>query len=229
MSLMLIVDDDHEFRETLVKTLRSQGYRAVGISDPDGLASAVALYQPQIILLDMMFGPDISGLKVCQRLRTWCSIPVIILSVIDDEVTKVQVLDSGADDYLTKPFGVSELLARVRAVQRRLDQSGGSANPVLVIGDLSIDLDARLVKLCNQPIHLTRKEFMLLKCLAEAKGRLVTYEKVAEAIWETPGSGDRGKVRGLVMQLRNKLGEDLSNPRYILTDAGVGYRLNLEA
>jgi two-component system KDP operon response regulator KdpE len=177
----------------------------------------------------MMFGSDVSGLKICQRLRTWCSIPVIILSVIDDEVTKVQVLDSGADDYLTKPFGVNELLARVRAVQRRLEQSGGGTTPILVVGDLSIDLDARLVKLCNQPVHLTRKEYLLLKCLAEAKGRLVTYEKVTEAIWERSASGDRGKVRGLVMQLRNKLGENLSNPRYILTDAGIGYRLNLEA
>jgi two-component system, OmpR family, KDP operon response regulator KdpE len=227
MNQMLIVDDDNEFREMLVKTLKSQGYRAIGISDPNALASMIVVHQPQVILLDMMFGSEFGGLEACQRLSQWSALPVIMLSVIDDEAMKVHALDAGADDYITKPFGISELLARVRAVQRRIDHYG-SPNPVIALGDLVIDLDAHQVRLQNKLIHLTRKEYALLKILAESGGRLVTYEKLMIAIWNTQNTADRAKVRGLVMQVRSKLGEDLGHPHYILTEAGVGCRLNLE-
>jgi two-component system KDP operon response regulator KdpE len=229
MTQMMIVDDDKEFRETLVKTLKSQGYRAVGIDHPDGITSNMAVYQPQVVLLDMMFDSDVSGLEACQRLRTWSSVPVIILSAIDDEETKVKALDAGADDYLAKPFGINELLARVRAVQRRQKQQNGHIGPILTIGELSIDFNDRLVKVGDSIVHLTRKEFMLLKALADARGRLVTYEKLMETIWKDEEVTDRGKVRGLVMQLRKKLGENLTDPTYVRTEAGIGYRLDFGA
>jgi two-component system KDP operon response regulator KdpE len=154
---------------------------------------------------------------------------VIIVSAIGDEETKVQALDAGADDYLTKPFGINELLARVRAVQRRQKQQNGHNGPILTIGELSIDFNDRLVKVGDNIVHLTRKEFMLLKALADARGRLVTYEKLMESIWKDEEVTDRGKVRGLVMQLRKKLGENLTDPTYVRTEAGVGYRLDFEA
>jgi two-component system KDP operon response regulator KdpE len=229
MSQMLIVDDDKEFRESLIRMLKSQGYRAVGIDHPDGITSNMAVHQPQVVLLDMLFGSEMIGLLACQRLRTWSSVPVIIVSAIDDEATKVQALDAGADDYLTKPFGINELLARVRAVQRRQKQQNGHTGPILTIGELSIDFNDRVVKVRDTTVHLTRKEFTLLKALADAKGRLVTYEKLMEAIWKDEEVTDRGKVRGLVMQLRKKLGENLTAPTYVLTEAGIGYRLDFEA
>jgi two-component system KDP operon response regulator KdpE len=228
MSHILIVDDDNDFRDTLVKALKSQGYRATGIADPDLLASTVAIQRPDVILLDMMFETDLDGLEVCKRLRTWSTIPVVILSVISDEMTKVVVLDAGADDYLTKPFGIHELLARVRAVERRQGKRSTVDTPQLTIGELQIDFDTRLVKIGEQVLHLTRKEYTLLKILAEAQGRLVTYDRLLATIWEGEDTVERSKVRALVMQLRNKLGEDLSNPGYILTEAGIGYRLNLD-
>lgn len=228
MNHILIVDDDDTFRNTLLKALKSQGYRATGLADADSLAATIAIQRPEVILLDMMFETDMDGLEICRSLRTWCSIPVVILSVIDDENTKVAVLDAGADDYLTKPFGINELMARLRAVQRRLGQRNGVESPLMVVGDLVIDFDDRSVKLRDEPVHLTRKEFALLKCLADAQGRLVTYEKLLNALWKEEKAFERGKLRGLAMHLRNKLGEDLSNPAYILTEAGVGYRLNME-
>ncbi|MEP7289369.1 MAG: response regulator transcription factor [Chloroflexota bacterium] len=225
---ILVVDDDAAFRDTLLKALKNQGYRATGLADPDSLAATIVIQRPDVILLDMMFNTGTNGLDVCRNLRTWASIPVVILSVVDDETSKVAVLDAGADDYLTKPFGISELLARIRAVQRRVGQKVGAETPLLILGDLVVDFDDRQVKVHDKPIHLTRKEFTLLRYLADAQGRLVTYEQLLTTIWKDEKSFERSKVRALVMQLRNKLGEDLSNPTYILTEAGVGYRLNVE-
>jgi two-component system KDP operon response regulator KdpE len=228
MNQMLIVDDDKEFRETLIRTLKNEGYRAVGIDHPDGITSNMAVYQPQVVLLDMMFGSEMMGLVACQRLRTWSSVPVIIVSAVNDEDIKVQALDAGADDYITKPFGINELLARVRAVQRRQKQQNGHIGPILTVGELSIDFNDRLVKVGDSVVHLTRKEFTLLKALADARGRLVTYEKLMETIWKDEEVTDRGKVRGLVMQLRKKLGENLTDPTYVRTEAGIGYRLDFD-
>lgn len=225
---ILVVDDDNAFRETLLKTLKNQGYRVTGISNPDSLAATIVVQRPDVVLLDMMFNTGVNGLDVCRNLRTWASIPVVILSVIEDETIKVAALDAGADDYLTKPFGINELLARIRAVQRRMGPKMGTIAPLLVGGDLIVDFDNRVVKVRDQLIHLTRKEFALLRYLADAQGRLVTYEQLLTTIWKDEKSFERSKVRALVMQVRNKLGEDLSNPTYILTEAGVGYKLNVE-
>jgi two-component system KDP operon response regulator KdpE len=228
MKHLLVVDDDNVFRDTLVKALKNQGYRAMGISDPDTLASTIAIHQPDVVLLDMMYDNGSDGLEICRKLRLWSSIPVVILSVLEDEMTKVAVLDAGADDYLSKPFGINELLARLRAVERRLTGRNIVNANVVAIGDLVIDFEDWQVKLQDKQIRLTRKEFVLLRTLADAQGRLVKYERLLAEIWPEEHTVERSKVRALVMQLRHKLQEDLSQPRYILTEAGVGYRLNLD-
>ena len=229
MNSVLVVDDDNEFRETLIKALKQMGYRATGVDHPDSLASMIIVQNPDVILLDMMFDSDAAGLRACEQLRSWSTIPVVILSVLSDDQTKVKALDVGADDYLVKPFSVSELTARIRAIERRLTNAPRTTNSqVVCTGNLMIDFDKRLVKLNDQPLHLTRKEYALLKALAEAQGRLVTYERLLATIWTDENATEQRKVRALVMQLRNKLGEELSNPTYILTEAGVGYRLNME-
>jgi two-component system KDP operon response regulator KdpE len=227
MKHLLIVDDDNDFRETLMKALKKQGYRTTGLSSPDALASTIAINRPDVVLLDMMFEDGVSGLDVCMQVRAWSALPIVILSVLNDETTKVKVLDAGADDYLAKPFGINELLARIRAVERRIANRDWSKSPVVNVGDLAIDLDKRVVKLAEQEVHLTRKEYALLKTLASAEGGLVTYDRILDAVWPGESHLERHKVRGLVMYLRNKLQEDLSNPRYILTEAGLGYRLNM--
>jgi two-component system KDP operon response regulator KdpE len=230
MNNVLIVDDDNEFRETLIKALKQTGYRAIGIGDADAMASTIVVQRPDVILLDMMFDDDdMAGLRVCEQLRTWSLIPVLILSVSSDDAIKVKALDAGADDYLVKPFSINELTARIRAIERRLTATPRAPNPHIVsTGKLLIDFDMRIVRLDDQVLHLTRKEYALLKVLAEAQGRLVTYERLLDTIWPDENATEQRKVRALVMQLRQKLNENLSNPTYVLTEAGVGYRLNME-
>ncbi len=227
MNHLLVVDDDDDFRETLVKTLKSRGCRSTGIRNLDSLGSAVAINHPNVVLLELVFRDGSSGLDACRRFRTWSSLPVVILSVLNDEDTKVQALDAGADDYLAKPFGINELLARIRAVERRVSARDWKHSPVLSAGDLSINFEKQTVTVHGNPLRLTRKEYALLKTLAYAEGGLVTYEKILDAVWPGEPEQDRGRVRALVMYVRGKLQEDLSNPKYILTEAGVGYRLNM--
>lgn len=229
MTHLLIVDDEPHFRNTLIRALKSQGHRATAIEDCDALTSTLVVHRPDVVLLDLTFDSGVSGLEACQRLRTWSSVPVIIVSASDDEPTKVKALDSGADDYLAKPFGIDELMARVRAVQRRLAAQANAETPLIRVNDLTIDLDRRLISLRGEALHLTRKEYKLLRTLALSLGRLVTYEKIMEEVWGIDAEVERASVRTLVKQVRHKLGEDLSNPTYVITEAGMGYRLNMNA
>ncbi len=225
MTHLLIVDDEAQFRNTLVRAVKAQGHLVTAIEDPASLIATIAVHHPNVVLLDIMFASGENGLEVCQRLRQWSSIPVIILSVREDEATKVQALDAGADDYIVKPFGIEELLARVRAVQRRMNGVPGSKSPVIMVNKLSIDLDTQTVLLDNQALHLTRQEYGVLKMLATAQGRIVTYSKLWDAIWNREDKGNYANIRNVVKRLRNKLGEDLSNPQYIITEGTMGYRL----
>jgi two-component system KDP operon response regulator KdpE len=227
MNHILVVDDDRQFRETLIKALRNQGYRATGIDDPDALVPNMKIHQPDVVLLDMMFDSDKSGLDACQQLRRQSTVPVLIISVLDDETTKVKVLDAGADDYLSKPFGVEELLARIRAIERRANATVGTLTPIITLGDLVIDFEARLVTLRGTNIRLTRKEYMLFKLLIDARGKLVTYDKIIAELWPGETTMTYRNIRAMVAQLRHKLEEDLSNPKYILSEGNIGYRLNL--
>jgi two-component system KDP operon response regulator KdpE len=227
MKHLLIVDDNNDYRDALIKALKRQGHRTTSLKNPDSLGSVIAIHRPDVLLMEMTFEDGTNALEVCRQVRTWSSLPIIIMSLLDDEDTKVKVLDAGADDYLIKPIGINELMARIRTIERRMTNQDFQSAPILTIGDLSIDLEKRLVKLADQPIRLTRKEYALIKTLASAEGGLVTYDKIIDSVWPDELELDRRRVRALVMYVRGKLREDLSNPKYILTEAGIGYRLNM--
>ncbi|HLY28428.1 MAG TPA: response regulator transcription factor [Aggregatilineales bacterium] len=229
MTHLLVVDDETQFRQALIKSLISQGYRATGIPDPDKLASEVAIQQPDVILLDLTFASGTNGLDACKQLRHWNSVPVIIISVSDDEPTKVNALSAGADDFMVKPFGILELLARVHAIQRRLVARPGLQNPVVQVRDLTINLQTRRVTLRGAPLDLTRKEYKLVEILANARGELVTYQMLLDNLWphELLDADKRSAIRSLVKRLRQKLREDLGHPEYVLTQPGMGFRLDV--
>lgn len=236
MTHLLIVDQDVTFCNTMQRALRSQGHRATLIENPDALASVLAIQRPDVVLLDLNPGAELDGIAICQRLRTWTAVPVFMISTGGDERTKVRALDAGADDYLVKPFGVDELLARVRAVQRRLAPRTENGtlllhrSPLIQIRDLTIDLDGHTVLLRDKLLHLTRKEFSLLRVLALAGGRLVTYEKLMQEVWGRPAHAvERVAVRTLIKQLRHKLGDDPDDPVYLMNESGIGYRLRMDS
>jgi len=228
MTHLLIVDDEKHFRTMLSRALKSQGHRATGIDDASALASAIAIHRPDIVLLDLLYESGTSGLEMCKNLRIWSSIPVIIVSVSSDEATKIAALDAGADDYIVKPFGIDELLARVHAIQRRLARTVNN-DTALKIGDLVVDLEVPTVTVRGNATHLTRNEHTLLKALVVAEGQPVSYNALLSHVYGRGADkrGERSSIRVLVKQLRRKLGEDFSNPNYLLTEAGVGYRFNM--
>jgi two-component system KDP operon response regulator KdpE len=177
---------------------------------------------------------DSDGIRACAMLREWNPVPVIIISARSDEHLKVQALDAGADDFLVKPFGVQELMARVRAILRRVaspadkEATPESPTPLIKIKDLISDLDYRSVWQGGKPLHLTHKEFALFRLLGQAHGGLVTYGKIVSEVWGKPANAvERMAARALFKHLRRRLGEDSANPIYLLTEPGVGYRLNV--
>ena len=220
---ILIVDDEPQIRKFLRISLGSQGYRVREAGNgQEGLASA-ALDKPDLIVLDLGL-PDLDGQAVLKELREWSQVPVLVLSVRSSETEKVIALDSGANDYVTKPFGIQEFLARVRALLRQSPAS--AAEPAQTTsGPLLVDFAYRRVTLHGEEIGLTRKEYAVLAELARHMGRVVTQQHLLKAIWGPSHSGDSHYLRVVVGHLRRKLGDDPSAPRFIVTEAGVGYRL----
>ncbi|MGE4404691.1 response regulator [Pseudomonas sp.] len=224
---VLIIDDEPQIRKFLRISLGSQGYRVVEGSDGrDGLARA-ALDQPDLVVLDLGL-PDMDGQAVLRELRGWSQVPVIVLSVRSSEAEKVMALDAGANDYVTKPFGIQEFLARVRALLRQPQSSAGMAAQV-VAGPLCIDFAYRRVSLHDREMSLTRKEYAVLAELARHGGRVVTQQQLLKDIWGPSHSGDSHYLRVVIGHLRRKLGDDPAAPRFIVTEAGVGYRLVVDA
>lgn len=224
---VLIVDDEPQFRETLVRALKSAGVRATAIAETDLLASAVVINKPDIILLDMMFGIELGGIAACRALRNWNDTPVIVISVLDDNKTKIEALDAGADDYLVKPFDVDELLAHIRAIQRRLEHPALSTHNIVRVGDLEIDLERLRVMRKGQRIHLTRNELTVLRTLVQANGEIVSHTTLLQQVKINADLSDKASIRTLIRQLRRKLEKDSQQPEYILTETGLGYRFNV--
>ncbi len=220
---LLVIDDEPQIRKFLRISLNSQGYRVLeSASGREGLACA-ALEKPDLVILDLGL-PDIDGQQVLRELREWSQVPVLVLSVRASETEKVTALDGGANDYVTKPFGIQEFLARVRALLRQVP--GQNMAPSLVIsGPLCIDFAFRRVSLGGQEISLTRKEYAVLAELARHLGRVVTQQHLLKDIWGPSHCGDTHYLRVVVGHLRRKLGDDPAAPRFIVTEAGVGYRL----
>lgn len=218
---VLIIDDEAPIRRFLRVALEAEGHGVIEAATArEGLALA-ARETPGLIVLDLGL-PDADGLSVLRDLRGWTQVPVLILSVRADEAIKVEALDAGAQDYVVKPFGVKEFLARVRGLLR--DRLTEIVPSVLTLGQLRIDAADHSAALDGQPLHLTRREFDLLWMLASHRGRLVTQHMILRAIWGPAHAADSQYLRVYIRQLRQKLGDDATNPRFIATEPGIGYR-----
>jgi two-component system, OmpR family, KDP operon response regulator KdpE len=221
MSRILVVDDEPQILRALQTSLKGAGYDVDVASTVKEALTTAAVRRPDAVILDLVL-PDGRGTDVTRELRSWTSIPVIVLSVVDDEEEKVAALDAGADDYVTKPFGVDELLARLRAALRRSD---GTGDPVLEVGDLSIDLEAHAVTMRGERVQLTPQEYALLVLLARNHGKLMTHRAILNEVWGKAYAGESHYLHVYVSQLRRKIEPDPARPRYILTEPGAGYRL----
>lgn len=222
MTTVLVIDDEPQIVRALTTTLQASRYDVLSAnSGEEGLALAAA-EQPALIVLDLGL-PDMDGAEVIRRLRTWSEVPVIVLSVRDAQDEKVGALDAGADDYITKPFDVEELLARLRATLRR-SNGGSEAPPVLAFHGLEIDLIKHLVRRAGVNLHLTPTEYALLEAMATNPGKLLTHHWLLRKVWGRGYGTESHYLHVYVRQLRQKLGDDAALPRFIVTEPGVGYR-----
>jgi two-component system KDP operon response regulator KdpE len=226
--LVLLVDDEPQMRRFLRATLPSRGFRLIEAASGEEALSQAAARRPDLVLLDLGL-PDIDGQKVIEGLREWSRVPVLVLSVRGAEPDKVQAFNAGADDYLTKPFGIDELLARMHvALRHARSQDGGRSEPTFEVGHLRVDLAARRVLVKDQPVHLTRTEYQLLAMLVRHAGKVVTHPQLLAEVWGPDAVQQTGNLRVYMKQLRHKLEEEPACPRYLLTETGVGYRLAVE-
>jgi two-component system KDP operon response regulator KdpE len=219
---VLVVDDEPAIRRFLRVSLSAHGYAVFEADSGQAALSAVTSDRPDLIILDLGL-PDIDGIEITRLLREWTHIPTIILSVRGQEADKIAALDAGADDYLTKPFGVGELLARMRVALRRASQSG--AQPVFTSGDLTVDLARRVVAIAGQEVQLTPTEYDLLRVLVTHAGKVLTHRQLLREVWGVGYGQEMHMLRVNISNLRRKIEPDPARPRYILTEPGVGYRL----
>jgi two-component system, OmpR family, KDP operon response regulator KdpE len=220
---VLVVDDQVAIQRFLRVALNGEGFVVSEAGTGQDALTALALERPDLVLLDLGL-PDMDGVEVTRRLREWSPVPVIILSVREQESDKIAALDAGADDYLTKPFGVGELLARIRTVMRR--QGSGPAEPVFTFGGLKVDLANHLVTVDGREVQLTPTEYGLLRMLVTQAGKVITNRQLLRQVWGE-GYDDLHILRVNISNLRRKIEPDASRPTYIHTESGVGYRLKL--
>jgi two-component system KDP operon response regulator KdpE len=219
---ILVVDDEPQIRRALRTSLQAHGYEVRTASNGEEAVVAAAEERPDVVLLDLGL-PDLDGTEVMARVRGFSDVPVLVLSVRDRQADKVAALDAGADDYVTKPFGMEELLARLRAALRR-GPSHDPAPAVLRYGSLAVDLGRRLVQLDGNPVHLTKTEYSLLAALVTNPGKLLTHQWLLRKVWGPGYAQESQYLRVYVRALRRKLGDEATAPRLILTEPGVGYR-----
>jgi two-component system KDP operon response regulator KdpE len=220
---VLVVDDEIAILRFLRVALNGQGFIVSEASTGQEALQAIAMYRPDLVILDLGL-PDMDGVEVTRRLREWSKVPVIILSVREQEIDKIAALDAGADDYLTKPFGMGELLARIRTVMRR--QTTGTSEPVLSIGSLMVDLPNRVVTMNGKNVQLTPTEYDILRLLVIYAGKVLTNHQLLRQVWGE-AYDDLHILRVNISNLRHKLEPDPSRPTYIHTEPGVGYRLKM--
>ncbi|NMC31054.1 MAG: response regulator [Veillonellaceae bacterium] len=219
---ILVIEDETPIQKLLRISLSAHGYHVEGVGTGKDGVSRAASFKPDLIILDLGL-PDVDGKAVVRQIRKWSETPIIILSARDQEKEKVESLDAGADDYMTKPFGVSELMARMRVSIRRSARNEGEA--VMTCGELKMDLAQRRVTLHEREIKLTPTEYNLLKELMQYAGKVLTHKQLLELVWGNDKGGDTHYIRVYVGQLRRKLEDDPTRPRYIVSEPGVGYRL----
>ena len=220
---ILVVDDEPQIRRFLRTTLEVHGYE-VGLAETGRTAlEQLTAWRPDVLLLDLGL-PEIDGLEVCRRVREWSDVPIIVLSVRDREDDKVAALNLGADDYLTKPFGTNELLARIQVALRHAAHRRVPQQPVVVVGDLRIDLGAHRVTRNGHEVHLIPTEYDIFKTLATHSGKVLTHQVLIRKVWGPGQQQDPAKLRVFINQLRRKIEDDPAQPSYIVTEPGVGYR-----
>jgi len=217
---ILVCDDEPQILRALKVVLREAGFEPVAAETAEEALDLAAVRPPEAAILDLVL-PDGDGVEVCRALRQWSDMPVIVLSAVGDEDAKVRALEAGADDYVTKPFGPRELIARLEAALRRV--GAGAAEPAIAVGDLEVDVAAHRVRVGGEEVHLTPTEFELLKTLARNRGRLMTHRALLVEVWGIEYADDSHVLRGQIANLRRKI-EPPDGPRYIRTEAGIGYR-----
>ena len=223
---VLVVDDEASIRKFLRVSLSAHDYQVFEAENGRAAISAVVEDRPDLVILDVGL-PDTDGITVTRQLREWTKIPIIILSVREHEQDKIAALDAGADDYLTKPFGIGELLARMRVVMRRTAPTNDS--PVFATGELTVDLTRRIVTVAGQETQLTPTEYDLLRVLVTNAGKVITHHQLLRAVWGTGYEPETHILRVNISNLRRKIETDPARPRYVLTEPGVGYRLHTDA
>lgn len=226
LARVLVVDDEPQIRRFLRTSLDAHGYEVVEAVDGRDAIKRTTVEKPDIIVLDLGL-PDMEGIEVIKRVREWSDVPIIVLTARNREPDKIEALDGGADDYLTKPFGMGELMARIRAALRHRLQSKG-APPVFKVGSIVVDLVKRLVTRNGDEVKLSPREYDLLRVLVQNAGRVVTHQQILREVWGPAHVEDTQYLRVYVGQLRQKLEPDPDQPRYLLTEPGVGYRLRDE-
>jgi two-component system KDP operon response regulator KdpE len=220
---VLVIEDEPQIRRFLRASFDAEGYRVVESASGRRATIDATSHKSDLAIVDLGL-PDVDGIDVIRRIRQWSSMPVIVLSARTQERTKIEALDAGANDYITKPFGVGELLARVRAALRHRSRLADGGN-VLRLGDAIVDLDRRAATRAGQPLHLTPIEFRLLATLARHLGMVVTHRELLSEVWGPTHANDTHYLRIYAKQLRDKLEADPVRPRYLVTETGVGYRL----
>ncbi len=223
---ILVVDDEPQLTRVLRRSLTTHGYDVRVAADGEAALQTFGDWPASLVITDLAM-PNINGLELCRRLRSFSDVPIIVLSVRGEEKTKVEALNLGADDYITKPFGMDELLARIRATLRRAPAADG-ASQVIEAGELRVDLDSRTVTLRGQEVHLTPKEFDLMSHFVRNPGKVLTHRRLLGAVWGGDYTEQHEYLRVFIGQLRKKIEPNPSSPRYILTEPWIGYRFNPE-
>jgi two-component system KDP operon response regulator KdpE len=226
LARILVVDDEPQIRRFLRTSLDAHGYEVVEAQDGKEALKRLTTEKPDVVVLDLGL-PDMSGFDVLKRVREWSDVPIIVLTARNRETDKIEALDQGADDYLTKPFGMGELMARIRAALRHRVQGKG-AEPVFELGPLVIDLVKRVVTSGGQEVKLSPREYDLLRILVQNAGRVVTHQQILREVWGPAHVDDTQYLRVYIGQLRQKLEAKPEEPRYLITEPGVGYRLRDE-
>jgi two-component system KDP operon response regulator KdpE len=224
---ILVVDDEPQITRVLRRSLTSHGYDVRSAADGESALETFGDWRPDLVITDLSM-PNVNGIELCRRLRKLSAVPIVVLSVKGEEKTKVEALDAGADDYVTKPFGMDELLARIRAALRRTTepQSDDPASTALEAGHFRVDLEARSVTVGDRQVHLTPKEYDLLVYLIRHPGKVLTHRTLLAAVWGGNYVEQTEYLRVFIGQLRKKIETDSGSPRYILTEPWIGYRFN---
>ena len=225
-TLILVVEDDRSIQNLMVTTLKAHDYKYLTAANGETAILEASSHNPDIILLDLGL-PDMDGIDIIKKIRTWSDVPIIVISARSEDTDKIEALDAGADDYLTKPFSVEELLARLRVSLRRLALLKNRTNPSPVFhnGEITIDFAAETAALSGQELHLTPIEYKLLTLLARNEGKVLTYSYITKEIWGSASGSEMASLRVFMAALRKKLEPSANSPQYIQTHVGIGYRM----